>query len=170
MRPKCNQQEGAAPMKRCLRICCLLAILILPTYHFGQIVCVPAGGCGGSCEDEKVVPNLTISRPVKLTGVLHDRSGAPIRFSGATIEVRDESGKKVLSSALLDAKGRFDLGKVPKGEFRLVAFRIRDNKVSRLPLFDQPKRQSCSGENDCYLEIVLDMHGTDEFLDFCPPK
>jgi hypothetical protein len=46
--------------------------------------------------------------------------------------------EKVISSSGLDGEGRFDLGIVPVGEFRLVAFWVDEGKIRRLPLFDQP--------------------------------
>jgi hypothetical protein len=116
------------------------------------------------------LPNLTIAKPVKLTGVLFDPSGAPIQFNKTVIQVRNSRNNGVLFSAVLDEKGRFDLGVVPVGNFRLIALWEQGAKVRRLPLFDQPKPVSCSGENECHLEIVLAVHGTDEPFESCPPK
>jgi hypothetical protein len=162
-------------MRRWLEICGLLVIFLLPVSLKGQLLCIDTlngrsreGDC--TCEDEKVTPNLTIAKPVKLTGSLSDATGAPIQFSGTTIQVRDPLKGKVLFSAILDQQGRFDLGIVPAGSYRLVAFRKEGKKVRRLPTFDQPKPEYCSSENECKLEIVLTMHGSDQPFEFCPPK
>jgi hypothetical protein len=162
-------------MRNWLRICALLAIFLLPAGLKGQLLCIDArngrsieGDC--SCKGEKVSPNLTIARPVKLTGSLFDETGAPIRFNGATIQVRDPSKNNVLFSAKLDQQGRFDLGMVPAGKYRLVAFRMEGKMASRLPLFDQPKPVACSSGNECKLDILLVVHGTDQPFEFCPPK
>jgi hypothetical protein len=86
------------------------------------------------------------------------------------IQVRNPGNNKVLSSAVLDEQGRFDLGTVPAGRFRLIAFWTQAKKVSRLPLLDQPESVYCSSENECELKIVLVLHGTDQRFEFCPPK
>jgi hypothetical protein len=162
-------------MKGWLQISALLAIFLLPLGIMGQLLCIDTrsgrsteGDC--SCENEKVSPNLTVAKPVKLSGSLFDQTGAPIDYKETVIEVRDPLKNKTLFSAILDQQGRFDLGVVPEGTYRLVAFRREGTKASRLPLFDQPKLVSCSGENECKLEIVLAMHGTDQPFEFCPPK
>jgi hypothetical protein len=151
-----------------LLICGVLAIFLLPVGLHGQLICLPTGNC--SCENEKVFPNLTIARPVKLTGSLSDQTGEPIQFNMTTIQVRDPWKNTVLFSAVLDGRGRFDFGTIPAGKYRLVAFWMEEKRVRRLPLLDQPKPVSCSGEGDCKLEIVLAMHATDQQFEFCPPK
>lgn len=147
-----------------LRICGLLVVLLSPASIRGQLLqYLP-------CEREIVTPNLTIARPVKLTGSISDRTGAPIQLNGTTIEVRKPWKKKVLFSAIVDEQGRFDFGLVPAGKFRLVTFWMEGKRVRRLPLFDQPKPATCSGETECQLNIVLELHATDQQFEFCPPK
>ena len=151
-------------MKNWLGICGLLAIFLLPNGIRSQLL----GNL--PCEREIVTPNLTIAKPVKLIGSLSDTTGAPIQYNKTIIQVRNLKKDSVLSSAVLDELGRFDLGIVPVGNYRLVAFRMEGKRASRLPLFDQPKPVSCSSENECKLEIVLALHGTDQPFEFCPPK
>ena len=155
-------------MKSWLQTCGILVIFMLPVSLQGQLTCLPAAD--RSCKNEKVSPNLTIAKPVKLTGSLSDPSGAPIHFNITNIQVRDPRKNEVLFSAALDEQGRFDLGTIPAGKYRFVAIWMEDKKVRRLPLFDQPKPVSCSSEKDCKLEIVLAIHGTDLPFEFCPPK
>jgi hypothetical protein len=155
-------------MRNYARICIALSMLLLPANLQCQFICTTAGNC--SCENEKVLPNLTIANRAKLTGVLFDPSAAPIQFNKTVIQVRNPKNNKVLFSAVLDDKGRFDFGTVPIGTFRLIALWEQGTNVRRLPLFDQPKPVLCSGENECHLEIVLTMHGTDQPFEFCPPK
>jgi len=162
-------------MKICRRIYGILAILSLSASLDGQLVCIDLdngqsheGTC--SCKYEKVYPNLTIARPVKLTGYFFDQTGAPISFNKTVIQVRSPKDDSVLFSTELDQQGRFDLGAVPAGTFRLIAFWIHEKKVTRLPLFDQPKPVSCSSDNKCELSIVLAIHGTDLPYEFCPPR
>jgi hypothetical protein len=151
-------------MKSWLRICSVVAFFVLPTVAKGQLL------GNHPCENEEVSPNLTIAKPVKLTGALFDQTGEPIQYNETIIQVRNPWKNKVLFSAVLDPQGRFDLGTVPAGKYRLVAFRKEGKKVSRLPLFDQPKPVFCSSEQECKLEIVLAIHATDQPFEFCAPK
>lgn len=155
-------------MRSRLHIFGLLATFLLPPGLQGQLICNPPEIC--SCEKEEVSPNLTIGTAVRLTGVLFDASGAPIQFNRTIVQVLNPKNNEILSSATLDEKGRFDLGVVPAGRFRLIAFWSQEKKARRLPLFDQPKALSCTGENECHLQILLALHGTDQRFEFCPPK
>jgi len=162
-------------MRSGLRIFGLLAIFLLSVGLDGQLVCIDTGNgrpteVACSCEGEKISPNLMVAKSVKVTGSIFDQTGAPIQYNRTTIEVRDPLKNKTLSSAVLDQRGGFDLGVVPEGIFRLVVFRMEGEKASRLPLFDQSKPVSCSGESECKLKIVLVMHGTDQQFEFCPPR
>ena len=96
--------------------------------------------------------------------------GAVIHLNGTTIQVRKPWKNTVLFSSIIDEQGRFDIGLVPAGKYRLVIFWIKDKKVSRLPLFDQPKPMVCSSENECKLKIELELHSTDQQFEYCPPK
>jgi hypothetical protein len=155
-------------MKSWIQISIAIMALLVPANLYCQLICNPPEIC--SCDKEKVSPNLTIANPVKLTGALYDATGEPIRFNRTVIQVRDAENNKVLLSAVLDEEGRFDLGTVPAGRFRLIAMWEKEHEVARLPLFDQPKPVSCSGENGCHLQIVLALHGTDQRFESCPPK
>jgi hypothetical protein len=160
--------KSANEMKSWFRICSLLTILLLPSSLQGQLICNPPELC--SCEKEEVSPNLTIATTVRLTGALFDASGAPIQFNRTIVQVLNPKSNQILTSAILDEEGRFDLGIVPPGRFRLIAFWSQEKKVIRLPLFDQPKPVSCRGEDECHLEILLALHGTDQRFESCPPK
>ena len=151
-------------MRNWLGICGLLAIFLLPDGIRGQLL----GNL--PCGREIVTPNLSITKPVKLIGSISDTTGSPIQYNKTIIQVRNLKKDTVLSSAVLDELGRFDLGIVPVGNYRLVVFRMEGKKVIRLPLFDQPKPVSCLSEKECKLEIVLALHGTDQPFEFCPPK
>jgi hypothetical protein len=155
-------------MKNWIQICIAISTLLIPANLYCQLICNPTAIC--SCDKEEVSPNLTIASPVKLTGALYDASGAPIQFHKTIIQMRNAKNNKVLLSTVLDEKGRFDLGNVPAGRFRLIAMWEKEKEVVRLPLFDQPKPVSCSGENACHLDIVLALHGTDQRFESCPPK
>jgi hypothetical protein len=122
------------------------------------------------CKDEKTLPNLFIAKPAKLSGVLLDETGAPIVFEKTLVQIRDQKTNVLLLSASLDEKGQFDLGRVPAGEFRFLAVQLKDGKTLRLPLADQPKALFCSDDAECRLKVVIHFHGSDNPIDFCPPK
>ena len=144
---------------------------------FAQTVCLspngepcPVGPKMRWCNDEKILPNLSIAKLVKLSGVLLDETGAPIIVDKTLVQIKDLKTEKVLITVGLDAKGQFDLGTVPAGEFRFLVVWLRDEKIRRLPLADQPKTLFCSTEKECNLKIAIHFHGTDNPIDFCPPK
>ena len=122
------------------------------------------------CKDEVSSPNLSIASSVRLTGVLLDPTGAPITFEKTMVQLKDPRSNAALRSVPLDSEGRFDLGAVPAGEFRLIAVMLKNGKPARLPLADQPKALSCSKADQCRLEITIHFHGTDDPVDLCPPK
>jgi len=144
---------------------------------FSQTICLGSDGkpCPPDtnmrwCEDEKVLPNLSIAKPVMLSGILLDESGAPIVFDKTLVQIKDQKTNKVLLSASLDERGHFNLGPVPAGEFRFIAIWLKDGKLQRLPTTDQPKDLFCSVDKECNLTIVIHFHGSDNPIDFCPPK
>jgi hypothetical protein len=145
----------------------------------GQTICLTSDGrpCPPDpemkyCADEKVLPNLSIAKPVKLSGILLDGSGvAPIFPETQTIiQIRDSASTTVLLSAPIDEQGRFYLGTVPAGKYRLLAVGVENGKIRRLPLTDQPTALSCNNETVCNLRVATHYHGTDDPIDFCPPK
>src|SRR5580658_5369256 len=132
--------------------------LLVPATTFGQLVCLN-GEC--SCDDERApLPNLSVSRPVHVTGTLVDDVGAPFVFENTIVQLRTAKNKVVIVTVSVDRQGRFDIGVVPAGQYRLIAARRWDNgKLSRQPLFDQPKPMTCSGESDCLITAVQHQHG-----------
>jgi hypothetical protein len=163
-------------MKHLLPVLALLAGLG-SSVSFSQTICLgsdgkpcPPGWEMQLCDDEIVTSNLFVAKPVKLIGVLFDPTGAPITFEKTFIQIRDSQSKIVLLSTQLDVKGRFDLGTVPAGNYRFLAVWIKEGKIKRLPLADQPTDLFCSDETECVLRIVIRFHGTDNPIDFCPPK
>jgi hypothetical protein len=163
-------------MKSLLPVLALLAGLG-SSISFAQSICLSPDGkpCQADpemrwCADEKVLPNLFMVKSVKLNGVLLDETGAPVIFEKTLVQIRDQKTNTVLLSASLNEKGQFDFGLVPADEYRFLALWMKDGKIRRLPIADQPKTLSCSGEKECNLTIVIHFHGTDNPIDFCPPK
>ncbi|MGB0062844.1 MAG: hypothetical protein WBP85_00225 [Terracidiphilus sp.] len=149
------------------RMLCIVAVAVCIPLR-AQFICVPGTNC--SCDDEKLSPNLTLLQSAKLDGALFDPTGTPMGFENTFVEIRDPGKNKVLASALVDGNGRFDLGQIPRGTFRLIALLRQNGKVRRLPGFDQPAPLSCPVGTQCHVTILLKIHGTDQPFEFCPPK
>jgi len=67
--------------------------------------------------------------------------------------------------------GTFNLGEVKAGSYRLIVVNYEKQSIERLPLVDQPKSLICADSAPvCRLSVVLTFHGTDDTIDFCPPK
>ena len=156
-------------MEQLIQIACLVAIIISPLSLPGQLVC---SGDACSCDKEAdAPPNLSIAKPVEVQGVLLGEWGNVFSYEDTFVQVRNQKTKAVLISAPVDAKGHFDLGVFPAGEFRLIAARKKkDGTLERQPLADQPKSISCSGESTCWIEAIQHIHGSDLPFEFCPPK
>jgi hypothetical protein len=125
-----------------------------------------------SCENEKTPPpNFTVTKAVRVTELLIEEHGAPFVFENTIIQVRTEKDKAVIVTASVDSQGKFDLGIVPAGQYRLIAARrFQNGKLGRQPEADQPRPMVCTGEADCSITAVQHLHGTDLPFEFCPPQ
>jgi hypothetical protein len=122
------------------------------------------------CKREPTPANFRVVKATHFSGVLLDESGAPITLDHPVAQLRDAVIGKALFTSSLDDRGRFDFAAVPAGDFRFIVFSVVGDKPKRLPLLDQPKPLHCDGESECKVRVVLEMHGTDNPMDFCPPK
>jgi hypothetical protein len=168
-------------MRRVASTIGICALISFPAFSSGQNVCIGKGGnpCTPEesrqiqeqlCKAEASPPNLSVASPARLTGALLDPTGAPIVFEKIMVQIKAPKTDTVLRSVPVDGKGHFDLGLTPAGQFRLIAMVLKDGKPGRLPLAEQPRALTCPNENDCRLEITIRFHGTDNPIDFCPPK
>jgi hypothetical protein len=147
----------------------MTSVFLLPMSLWSQLICI-----GDACSCDKEIdapPNLSIAKPVRVQGVLLDDLGAVFAFENTIVQVRNPKTKTILISVSVDAKGQFDLGIVPAGEYRLIAARKKmDGNLVRQPLMDQPKAMSCSSDSPCWIQAIQHQHGTDLPFEFCPPK
>ncbi len=114
------------------------------------------------CQDEQVPVNLHVLTDTQLKGRITDASGAPFKHS--KVEVRQcvsKGQQRAFKSTQTDENGLFELGSVPKDEYRLLASPTR--------AFQQSKTLECSTKS-CYLEIVLQASGTDLPYAQCPVR
>jgi hypothetical protein len=164
----------------------LLAALALlgPVELRSQWVCIRKDGkaCTAHdvdemvCKPEPAPANLSVAHQVRLTGTLLDPTGSPIDFDAVVpdhhtiVQIRDVNSGQVLFAVPLRANGGFEFEFVPAGEYRLIAVWMKDGRLRRLPLADQPKEIRCSDTKECRISAVITFHGTDNPIDSCPPK
>jgi hypothetical protein len=128
------------------------------------------------CREEPAPTNLFVAHPVRFTGTFYDQTGAPIDFdsleagSHTIVQIRRRTSGEVLFAVPLHSNGEFDFESVPEGEYRLILVWLKNGKFRRLPLADQPKEIRCQDLNECRIRSTITFHGTDDPIDFCPPK
>jgi hypothetical protein len=169
-------------MKRLICVFCLA--IVLPSLRMSsQLLCIGEGGkpcteleAKEMCAERDTPPNLVIAKPVKLAGILIDEFGLPVVFERdvpeikTIIQIRNPKTNAILYSAPLQQDGRFDLGSIPAGSFRLLAVWMKGGELRPLPLADQPKPMSCPDGTVCTVKAIIHFHGTDDLADVCPPK
>jgi hypothetical protein len=154
----------------------LLAMALLSSIacsSFSQTVCIAGNkACveaqKKACASERAEANLDMVVPSAVQGVAKDPSGAFLK--GYLVQVRDVASGTTLQSAAIDANGQFNIAHLAQGKYRFIIVTLSNGKIVRPPLFDQPSALRCDGSEMCNLNIVLKLHGTDNPVDFCPPK
>jgi hypothetical protein len=115
------------------------------------------------CEKaEPLTPNLRVSEIARILGTLVDDSGAP--FKASRVELRIYVSAKQQSSVktvITDEHGQFDLGRVARGQYRLLASSTR--------AFAQPQTLACTVK-ECKFDIKLHANPTDLPVSVCPVR
>ena len=110
---------------------------------------------------ENIEPNLTLFRQVHILGRVRDQTTAP--FKNSQLQLRrylSQRRQTVIQIVSTDDDGRFDLGIVKPGKYRLLASPSR--------AFKQPSALECHNGKDCELEITLVVSPTDQLTSNCP--
>ena len=138
----------------------LQVVLFIGTAH-GQVVVVGQDGNPEYCAAvEPLHPNLVLTENATVQGRVTDQTNAPLKNS--PIELRrfiSESKQERVKKLSTDADGKFDLGAVKRGEYRLLLSPHRG--------FKQPEKLECSSRT-CTLDTVLIVNPTDQFASSCP--
>ena len=95
-----------------------------------------------------------------MRGRVIDQSKVP--FTISPIELRrfiSAAKQQTVKKVLTDADGKFDLGMVKRGEYRLLLSPHRG--------FKQPKQLECTS-SECTLDTVLILGPTDQLASSCP--
>ena len=115
------------------------------------------------CLTEEVKPNLELNYPTRVIGTVRDETGDPFRKSKIAIRKFESTGRTVdLKTVFTDQDGKFDLGTLDPGEYRLLASPHRG--------FAQPKMLECTSQFNCRMEITLKVSRTDLPYAACPIK
>jgi hypothetical protein len=101
-----------------------------------------------TCDSETVHPNFSVTQRATVSGAAVDLSYAP--FADQKIQLKRND--RVVLTRTTDSAGRFTLGKLPRGKYRLL---FGDNRE-----WLQPKRLECA-QNKCELEVLVGLKPTD---------
>jgi hypothetical protein len=140
---------------------------------FSQTVCIAGNkACTEAqkkaCASERAEANLDVAVPSAIHGIAKDPSGAFLK--GYLVQIRDVASGAILQSTAIDVNGQFNVAHLAQGKYRFIIVTLSNGTIGRPPLFDQPIALRCDGSETCNLNIVLKLHGTDNPVDFCPPK
>ena len=145
----------------------LLALLIGCVFTAAQVVQVGADGKSVPratpeyCSQvEPIRPNLIVIEDTRVQGRVTDQTTAPFRKS--PIELRrfaSENDVVTMKKSTTDGEGRFDLGVVKQGKYRLLLSPHRG--------FKQPDKLECDSM-DCKIDAVLIANPTDALAANCP--
>ena len=132
-----------------------------------QVVTVgPASPAGPShrqyCEQvEPLQANLVLTAETNINGRITDETTEPFRKSAVELRRFISATKQVtLKKTTTDNDGDFDLGKVKRGQYRLL--------LSPSRAFKQAEKLECWGSKKCTLSTVLVANPTDQFTTNCP--
>jgi hypothetical protein len=139
----------------------LYSLAILGAFTFARCQLVQIGPIDPDfCREIKVTPNLVLRQQTLISGRVLDTSGAP--FENSKIELRAYKSpleQVTIQTATTDSQGRFALGRIPAGEYRLLASPTR--------AFEQAEALNCE-LSTCNLEIKLRPTPTDMPDSQCP--
>jgi hypothetical protein len=158
----------------------LVAALGSSGFSFAQVAQVVCVGTEQQCEasQRKVCArearqaapaNLSVPVDEPVTGHAYDQGENAWIFPGASVLLRTVPGQETIASAAIEQDGRFSLGIVKAGSYRLVFVRMQGG-VAQRPGSYQPEQLSCEGSNACEVKVRLVATPTDQVTDMCPPR
>jgi hypothetical protein len=109
---------------------------------------------------EPLRPNLVLTADTNVRGRVTDQTTAPLKNSRIELRRFISPAKQVaVQQSSTDADGKFDLGMVRKGQYRLLLSPHRG--------FKQPEKLEC-GSHECGLDTILIANPTDQLAANCP--
>jgi hypothetical protein len=109
---------------------------------------------------EPLRPNLILTADTNVRGRVTDQTTEPLKDS--RVELRrfiSPAKQAAVKQSSTDTDGKFDLGIVRKGQYRLLLSPHRG--------FKQPEKLACES-HDCVLDTVLIANPTDQLTASCP--
>ena len=101
-----------------------------------------------SCNKELLAPNLSVKQGTQVTGRVRTFEGDELRNSTLELRRYKSAFEQVsLVQVTTDEDGRFDLGRVEAGQYRLL--------VSPNTRYDEPRSLVCTKAGPCVLDISL---------------
>ena len=154
-------------MKRTLAALVLSLLWFVNVVH-GQVVEVGADGKARTpqaiseycAQVETIRANLKLTGDTRVRGRVTDETTAP--FQNSPIELRSFISpvkQATVKKSSTDGDGKFDLGTVKRGEYRLLLSPGRG--------FKQPEKLACDTK-DCTLDTMLIANPTDQLAAKCP--
>ncbi len=144
-------------------ICLATFLIAVPLHRLdGQVFIGPQDQ--KYCQEvERILPNLILKENARVYGVIRDEAENPIvRREVVLKSYRSPDNQEVLRTVKTDKAGRFDLGDLVAGRYRIVASWTR--------AFRQPNQLQCSKTGDCHLAIQLKARATDGPESVCPVR
>jgi hypothetical protein len=109
---------------------------------------------------EPLRPNLVLTADTSVRGRVTDQTTAPLKNSRIELRRFISAAKQVaVKQSSTDGDGKFDLGIVRKGQYRLLLSQHRG--------FKQPEKLECES-HDCALDTMLIANPTDQLAASCP--
>jgi hypothetical protein len=144
-----------------------LLCLSVGSAHSQVVVTGPDGKSGPPPNDSKYCsaaeplrPNLVLTADTNVQGRVTDQTTAPLKNSRIELRRFISAAKQVaIKQSSTDADGKFALGIVKKGQYRLLLSPHRG--------FKQPEKLECAS-HDCALNTTLIANPTDQLAASCP--
>jgi len=145
----------------------VLLCLFVAEAH-GQVVVIepdgksgpPSGNSEYCAAVEPLRPNLVLTVDTNVRGRVTDQTTAPLKNSRIELRRFISATKQVeMKQSSTDADGKFDLGTVRKGQYRLLLSPHRG--------FKQPEKLECDS-HDCALDTILIANPSDQLAASCP--
>ena len=137
-----------------------LVVAVWVTFSRGQLVQVGPTDPDYCHKIETIHPNLELHKPFRVIGTVSVQLGAPLKNSRVELRKYISQRKQVnVKVTTTDANGRFDLGAVEPGRYRLLPSPSR--------VFKQPSELQCKDGSTCELKITLTLNATDQPDSIC---
>ena len=121
------------------------------------------------CVDEKAPANLELHEGRLGEGTVVDQTDAKFE-TGFAVQLRLPKSGEIVRSAQV-SNGDFSLGQIESGSYRLIVVKADGTGTKRLVAFDQPRSLICESPGPiCKLSVMPTVHGSDNPIDYCPPK